>query len=145
MPTCPRCGCASVKRHPTQKNQWYCRGCHKNFNVRIGTMFHKTKIDLRLWFTAITQMILVKKGISIRSIARLIDVEENTAWRITHKIREAMAKDTLMQKLYGTVEVDEAYIGGLSKWRKNRLDEPERSGGRQAFQVNITSCKKRSF
>ena len=46
-PTCARCGCTDVKRHPTQKHQWYCRGCQKNFNVKIGTMFHKTKVVLK--------------------------------------------------------------------------------------------------
>jgi transposase-like protein len=120
---CPRCGSVSVKTHPTQKHQYYCKGCQKNFNVKIGAMFHKTKIPLRSWFITIVQMILIKKGVFIRSIASLIRVEPNTAWRITHKIREAMAKDIFMQKLSGTIEVDEAYIGGLSKWRKNRPDE----------------------
>ena len=50
IPTCSRCGCVDVKRHPTQKHQWYCRGCQKNFNVKIGTIFHKTKIGLKYWF-----------------------------------------------------------------------------------------------
>jgi transposase-like protein len=122
-PTCARCGCCDVKRHKTQKHQWYCRGCQKNFNVKIGTMFQKTKVSLESWFIVITQMLLIKKGISSHSVARMINVEVNTAWRMTNKIREAMAKDIFVEKLVGTIECDEAYIGGLSKWRKTKPDE----------------------
>jgi transposase-like protein len=120
---CVRCGCKDVKKHPTQKFQWYCRGCQKNFNVKIGTIFEKTKIELKWWFITIVQMLVIKKGVSSHSIARLINVEVNTAWRMTNKIREVMGKDVFMEKLAGTIECDEAYIGGLSKWRKNKPDE----------------------
>lgn len=122
-PTCARCGCVDVKRHKTQEFQWYCRGCQKDFNVKIGTIFHKTKVELKWWFLVMMEMLLVKKGVSSHSIARMINVEVNTAWRMTNKIRESMGKDMLAQKLAGTIECDEAYIGDLSKWRKNKPDE----------------------
>lgn len=147
-PTCTRCGSADVKRPKTKKLEWYCKDCQKNFNVKLGTMFQATKISLQDWFFIAMYMILIKKGVSVRSIARMVGINKNTGIRITHIIRERMEKDMLFEKLKGTVEADEAYIGGLSKWRKRRFDEngvlmPWKRGIGTAHQVCVWGSVQR--
>ena len=34
----------------------------KNFNVKIGTMFHKTKVYLESWFIVIVKMLIAVSG-----------------------------------------------------------------------------------
>ena len=119
---CTKCKCPDVYRHPTQKNQWYCRGYQKNFNVKIGTIFQRTRVSLDVWFAIIAEMLVNKAGISTLYVAELFSVNKDTAWRIMHKIREAMAKDMDGIKLSGIVECDEAGIGGDHKWIPNRPD-----------------------
>jgi len=53
-----------------------------------------------------------KKGLSARQIARDLEVNKDTAWRISMKIREAMSQHQQRELLTGIVEIDEAYIGG---------------------------------
>jgi hypothetical protein len=45
-------------------------------------------------------MLLIKKGVSSHSIARMKNVEVNIAWRMTNKIREAMVKTYLWRNLH---------------------------------------------
>ena len=89
----------------------------------MGTIFHKTKVDLESWFVVIAQMLIMVKRISIRSITRMINIKDNAALRMTNKVHESMSKDILAQKLADIIECDEVYIGVLSKWHKNKPDE----------------------
>ncbi len=49
-----------------------------------------------------------------RSLGRAVGVTQKTAWFMNHRIRLAMAIGTF-QKLSGTAETDETYIGGLER------------------------------
>ncbi len=63
-------------------------------------------------FAIIAEMLVNKAGISTLYVTELFSVNKDTAWRVMHKIREAMAKDMDGIKLSGIVECDEAGIGG---------------------------------
>lgn len=118
---CPRCDHNKSKKYPNTKHDYYCFGCKKKFNVLYNTIFQGTKLELPKWFMAVAAMLDIRKGCSNRSISRMIEVEKNTGWRICNKIREAM--EDSIGIFNGEVEADEAYIGGLSKWRKRKWDE----------------------
>ena len=79
---CARYKCPDVYRHPTQKNQWYCRGCQKNFNVKIGTIFQRTRVSLDVWFAIITGMLVNKVGISTLYIDELFSVNKDHTIRL---------------------------------------------------------------
>ncbi|MCA9052154.1 MAG: IS1595 family transposase, partial [Planctomycetaceae bacterium] len=59
-------------------------------------------------------MIESKKGISANQVKRTIGVSYKTAWYLCHRIRAAMA-ELNADKLNGTVEVDETWVGGKLK------------------------------
>lgn len=111
-PVCPYC--KTDKSTKMQKgNRYHCYHCLTSYSVTVKTIFHSTKLDLQKWFLAITLVLNAKKSLSARQLARDIEVNKDTAWRILMKIREAMTQ--YGDLLEGIVEADETYIGGKEK------------------------------
>jgi transposase-like protein len=95
--------------------------CKQQFSVTSGTIFHDSRIPLNKWFVAISLVMDAKKGISAKQLQQHLGFGSyQTAWHMTHRIREAM-KDTSGSLLHGTVEIDETYIGGKAKRRGGRV------------------------
>jgi transposase-like protein len=101
---------------------YVCLDCKKQFSVTDGTVFNDTHLSLDKWFLAVALMVNAKKGISSLQLKRVIKVARKTAWYLNHRIRKAMglieAADE--EKLAGTVEADETYIGGKYDKRRKR-------------------------
>jgi hypothetical protein len=103
---------------------WKCKDCRKQFSVTTGTVFHGSKVSLRIWLFVFFEMCANKNGIAAREIARKYGVAPKTAWFMTQRIREAMANDD-SGKLSGNVVMDETYMGGATQnWHHN---DPRRS------------------
>src|SRR5690606_4378435 len=62
------------------------------------------------WFYAIYLFSVSKNGVSAKELERHLGVTYKTAWRMAKQIRLLMQQEA--DKLSGTVEVDETYIGG---------------------------------
>lgn len=110
-PECVYCG--STKTTSMQKERrHHCNNCKTSFSVTVGTIFHHTHIPLQKWFFAISLILNAKKGVSTRQLGRDLNVNKDTAWRISMKIREAMFEHEQRDLLTGIVECDETFIGG---------------------------------
>lgn len=98
-----------------------CKKCRRQFRATTGTMMDNTKIALTDWLIAI-HLITHKKGISSVQLGKSLGVTQKTAWNMAHKIRAHMASNP-DEMLEGTVEMDEAFIGGKSafKHKKKRM------------------------
>ena len=114
--TCPRCQSANVTAIPTRKT-WECKCCteKKQFSVKTGTIFEESPLPLPKWLAAIWLIANCKNGVSSYEIHRAIGVTQKTAWFMLHRIRLAMQTGTF-EKLKGTVEADETFIGGRGKF-----------------------------
>jgi len=99
----------------TFRRIWRCESCKKQFSVLIGTIFEDSRIPLSKWLLAIHELNSDKNGISSCEIARKLGITQKTAWFIGQRIRFAITHSPLEEKLTGTVEVDETYVGGLEK------------------------------
>ncbi len=123
-PICPYCGSDKICRHVSsdrEAQRWQCWDCHKTFSVTVGTIFHGTHIPLRSWFLVVSLMLNAKKSASACQIARDLGMRRPTVWSMMHRIREAMAKDSGQRRLlYGIVETDETYIGGVPRKANKR-------------------------
>jgi transposase-like protein len=124
---CVRCGSEKISRN-YKRNQFECTPCGHHFSVTAGTIFHDSHLPLRKWFIAIYLICESKKGISALQLKRVLGVAYKTAWYLCHRVREAVkdADTTLLGLESGFVEMDEAYIGGKTKWmhekdRKRRV------------------------
>lgn len=118
-PFCPHCGCFGVRQmkgRDGQRNKrflWHCNDCGKQFTVRIGTVFEDSRIPLRWWCYAFWAACSSKKGVSALQIKRMTGLSYKSALFMMHRIRFAMADAPgTVGPLGGTVEVDEAYVGG---------------------------------
>jgi transposase-like protein len=97
--------------------------CKQQFSVTSGTIFHDSRIPLSKWFMAISLVMDAKKGISAKQLQQHLGLGSyQTAWHMTHRIREAM-QGTAGDLLKGTVELDETYIGGKTKRRGRPRNE----------------------
>jgi transposase-like protein len=111
QPKCPYCN--SINSSPKEL-RYTCLTCKSSYSVKVKTVFENSNLSLTKWFLAISLILSAKKGISSLQLARDISVNKNTSWLLQKKIRKAMKEDGLLS---GLVEIDETFIGGLSKNR----------------------------
>lgn len=111
--TCPRC---NSDRHTfiSTRRTWQCKDCKKMFTVKLGTVMEDSPIGLDKWMCAVWMIVNDKNGISSYEVARGIGVTQKSAWFLLHRVRLAMQQGTF-EKLSGTIEADETFIGGKAK------------------------------
>jgi transposase-like protein len=112
---CPTCGSAEV-RFLASRRIWECKTKHpkRQFSVKVGTIFEDSALGLDKWLAAIWMIANDKNGISSYEVHRALGVTQKTAWFMLHRIRLAM-HDGSVEKLSGTVEADESFIGGKAR------------------------------
>lgn len=106
---CPRC--TSSKAWMTEGFLKHCAGCGLQTSATAGTIFHRTKKPLRVWFQVMWWIVAQKNGASALGLQRVLGFGSyKTAWAWLHKLRRAMVRPGPDQ-LTGKVEVDETFIG----------------------------------
>jgi transposase-like protein len=104
--------CQSAKCWLTSKHKLHCSECEKEFSITSGTIFQDSKKPLLLWFHIIWWVVAQKTGASANNLMDFMGFGSyETAWTWLHKLRRAMVRKD-RERLSGTVEVDETYIGG---------------------------------
>jgi transposase-like protein len=74
-----------------------------------------TKLQARIWLTAMWLFATQKDGMSAKSLKDNIGINSyRSAWLLLHKLRVAMIRSDT-EPLSGLVEIDEDYIGGKEK------------------------------
>jgi transposase-like protein len=137
-PVCPHCGVigdhyylkpsngvsrATTRGSVSERRVWKCKDCRKQFSVTTGTIFHGSKVSLRIWLFVFFEMCANKNGLAAREISRKYGVAPKTAWFMTQRIREAMKSRG--GSMSGNIVADETYIGGKPEnWHAN---DPRRS------------------
>ena len=134
-PQCPSCGNDKLNYYLSSRKIYKCSGCYKQFSIIQGTIFERSKIPLTKWFLAIYFFTINKRGISSYQLAKLLDVKQQTAWFMMHRLREALKEENEIV-LSGIVEADETFVGPkinrdtrLQREMKNHYDEQDRIHG----------------
>ncbi len=112
-PECPRCKGKKLSFLKTRL-MWTCLGCRKQFSVKVGTIFEDSAIGLDKWLCAMWMLANCKNGVSSYEVARALQVTQKTAWFMLHRIRYAQHQGSI-NKMTGTVEADETFIGGAAR------------------------------
>jgi len=112
---CPTCGRTDVAYLANQR-RWQCKSAHshRQFSVKVGTIFEDSPIELGKWLIALWMEANSKNAISSYEVSRALGVTQKTAWFILQRIRLALQRGSLT-KLSGEVEVDETFIGGRAR------------------------------
>src|SRR5271157_5456266 len=155
-PICPTC--KTGNRLTARKNGFYrCNACKFDFSIRTGAIFGRSHVPLHKWVYAMYLLVTARKGISSMQLAKEIGITQKSAWFVLQRLREACNDDN--SKLKGLIEIDETFIGGLSrnmhKWKREQnitgtggkdktavLGMRERGGRTLAMTVETTSIKE---
>ena len=115
---CPRCQSAQAWR--MGRGLWLCRQCRHQVSVKAGTIFHDSRLPLRVWFRLMWYVISQKHGVSALGLQRALGLGSyETAWTCLHKLRRAMVRPG-RDRLSGAVDVDETYVGGERPGKRGR-------------------------
>lgn len=110
---CPRCAQTS---HSTFERDgweyWQCSACRHQTSLLSGTMFAHSLLPLTTWFLALYVLTHTKTNVSGLELSRHLGVHPRTAWRMKHKIMQAMTDREASRQLSGDVQIDDAYLGG---------------------------------
>lgn len=98
-PRCPYCGSMRAAAYKHER-RYHCNDCFTSYSVTVGTLFHKTHLDLRKWFQAIRLVLNATGSISIRQLSKELEINKNTASYLRTRIYKAMEEEPdLLQKL----------------------------------------------
>jgi transposase len=116
---CEKCKVNRKHYRVTGRPAYACDHCGKMISPMAGTIFEKSSTPLKTWFYVMYLMGSTRCGISAKQIQRETGVTYKTAWRIFRQVRSLLSEPDL--RLEGsTVEVDEAYFGGVRKFGRGR-------------------------
>jgi transposase len=113
---CPKDGRVTKHHRLTNRPAYSCQFCGRHEYPLKGTIFQGSSTSLHLWFEAMYMMASTRCGISAKQLERETGVTYPTAWRMFKLIRSLLDQDG-DDFFSGTVEMDEAYIGGRVSWR----------------------------
>ena len=133
--TCPRCGVAEPS-FLTTRRIWKCKGCHKQFSLKIGTIFEDSPLGWDKWLPAVWLLANSKNSISSHELGRALGITQKSAWFVLHRLRDTMATGSY-ERMSGITEVDDTFIGGLAKnmHRKARAQRIHGTGGMDKMTV----------
>lgn len=145
---CPKCGAtAEPFRFAARPHQLRCRGCEKDTSLIAGTVMERTHTPLSTWFWAAFLVSSLTPGMSAVQLQRQLGLSRyETAFQILHKLRAAMATTSGRIGCRTHVEIDETWIGGVTRGKgrgvheqvcvvgavevKQRVTQPEREDGK---------------
>lgn len=108
-------------------------GVPASTTLTAGTLFEGTKLPLRTWMLAMHLLTSTKTNLAALELMRHLGVNYKTAWRVKHKIMQAMAEREEARKLEGFVQLDDAYLGG----ERNGGKPGRGSENKQAFVIAV--------
>ena len=114
---------------------YQCRACHHQTTLISGTLLASTKLPLTTWMLAIYLLTSTKTNLAALELKRHLGVCYRTAWRLKHKIMQAMDEQEKSRKLNGFVQIDDAYLGG----ERNGGKRGRGSENKQAFVIAVST------
>lgn len=119
-PYCPHCGDLDVYammagQARNKDYRWRCKGCKKMYTVRTKTVLEETRLPLRVWVYAIWKAASSKKGLAALQLSREMEITHKSALFVLRRLRHGLTEEN-PQKLTGTIEMDEVYIGGRPRY-----------------------------
>lgn len=94
-----------------------CKICHYETSITAGTVMHRSKTDILVWFWAAHLVATQTPGISALELQKKLGIDRyETAFQMLHKLRSAMVRsnrDKIGEEW--PLELDIVYVGGKTK------------------------------
>ena len=115
---CPSCGDdQDPYTFDNRLTVFRCRACKRDASLTAGTVMHRSKQPICLWFWAAYFATSLTPGLSAVQFAKMLGIKRyETAFNMLHKLRAAMVRpgrDVIGQDY--AVEVDETLVGGATQ------------------------------
>lgn len=124
---CPRCNHSKYSFHSVRR-LYQCSNCKYQTSVTAGTVFHKTKTPLSVWFWMIFLMTRQKSGVSMMSLQRMLGIRNyRTVWTMGHKIRKAMSDRESRRRLAGLVDIETSSLRSMVSDNGRKENDNDRS------------------
>ena len=137
---CPRCN-SKEHSYVSTRHLWFCKGCKKQFTVKVGSIFEDSPLGMDKWMMAVWLIVTCKNGISSYEIASHLGISQKSAWHMMHRIRKALQDQLTGGMLGGEIEVDETFIGGkvrnMHKARKAKVQTQGRNLGNKTIVAGV--------
>ena len=150
---CAKCG--HTQYWKSSRGLYICRHCEHQHSLTAGTMLHGSKKPITSWFKAMWWFTTRKSGVNAVNLQSLLGLGSyTTAWCWLQKLRSCTIRPG-REKLSGTVEVDEFYLGGEHSGKRGRgaehkcsvvaaVEKKGRKLGRIRLQ-HIDDCSQKSL
>src|SRR5665213_304941 len=103
---CPKCSQNHAGLLKSRAWTYECLDCGRQTSVTAGTVMHRSKLPLRVWFWAAHLMATHSNGMSALQLKGQLGISYRAAWLLTQKIRRSMI-DPSRAPLEGVVEIDQ--------------------------------------
>lgn len=107
---CADCGPAEFYR--PRSGLWVCKPCTRPWSVTSHTMFHNTRVDVRLWFVLMWMVLETTAPVPVTRVRDELGLTYLTAGSWLRKLRAGMAP-LPTELLGGLVEVDDTQVTGV--------------------------------
>ena len=130
--TCPNCGNIMCKNGHTHNGtqKYICKTCGETITSTTNTVTYCSKKPFSIWEKVIG---LTLDNLSIRKIAKRLELSTQTVFNMRHKIFEATARFLDKQKLKEVIQGDEEYksinLKGTKKDNMPRISKKRKSSG----------------
>lgn len=114
--------CGHEQFWESKRKLYICKKCEHQHSITADTIFHQTHKSLKYWFKALWLFTVSKSGISATELSKRLPISYPTAWTWFQKLKRCTVNPE-REMLSGTVEVDEAYLGGRHSGKRGRGSE----------------------
>lgn len=95
-------------------------GADTIFIRQLAPLLKISRTSLQSWFYAIYLFTTSRHGVPAKELERQLGVTYKTAWRMGHQIRGHMEAVDGEEMLFGEIECDETYVGGVREGKRGR-------------------------
>src|SRR6266702_8695171 len=87
---CPACGGGLPALLKSRAHTYECFGCGRQTSITAGTVMHRSKLPLTVWFWAAHLMATHSNGMSALQFEAQLGITYKTAWLLAQKLRRSM-------------------------------------------------------
>ena len=92
VPVCPYCK-SKASTSISKEMRYRCNLCKTSYSVTVGTIFHRTRLDIQKWLLAIYLVLNSDQDYGVRQLGRDLEVTKDTATLILKKIKQEYLKN----------------------------------------------------